>query len=325
MSGRLPERAGGSLRRGPPLKPTVIAPTTYLNRLRVCVGHGWRFAERHRLEDRSSGSERLLILIAGHKELLWPWTLDRVSKHVPSDLDVCLVTPGVDLPKLADLAREHGWSYLATRGGHVSVAQNLALRAHPDARYVFKVDEDVFVPQRFFESLFDGYLRVKEEAEFSLGFCAPILNVNGFSYVDYLDALGQAEAYRERFGTLRRASDGIPVHHDGNAAVWLWERGLPVEEIATEISKRPFRFSVVPHRFSIGAILFERDLWEGMNGFKRLQRSPGLGEDEQHICVECLSRSRIMAVLQNVYAGHFAFGPQQPAMEAAFGSRLSEF
>lgn len=301
------------------------APGRYLNRLRVSLGRRWRFAERHRLEARGNGSERLLVLIAGHKDLLWPWTLNRVAKCVPADLDVCLVTPGVDRPELADLARGHGWSYLATRGGHVSVAQNLTLQAHPEARWVFKVDEDIFVSPGFFEALFEGYGRVQREAEFAVGFCAPILNVNGFSYVDYLRALGEEEAFRQRFGTLRRASDGVPPQNEGEAAIWLWERGLPVDDTAALIADRPFNYSIVPHRFSIGAILFERDLWEGMGGFKRLEPSPGLGEDEQHICVECLSRSRIMAVVQNVYAGHFAFGAQQRTMEAAYRSRLSEF
>lgn len=295
-----------------------------LNDARVELGHRWRFAEKHRFVDRSTGSDRLLVVLAGHKPLLWPLTLERFRRALPDGVDACLVTPGVDRPELDAWARDAGWSYLTTGKGHVSVAQNLALRAHPRARWIYKLDEDIFVADGYFEALAAGYARVQAEADFAVGFCSPLLNVNGFSYKDFLEVVGATDAYRERFGALRRASDGIPAQQDGDAAVFLWERSIPVDAVAAQVAARPFGYSIVPHRFSIGALLFERDLWEGMRGFRRLERAPGLGEDEQHVCVECLSRSRIMAVLDDVYAGHFAFGPQMPAMERAFGHRLDE-
>lgn len=296
-----------------------------INRLRVEAGHRRRFAERHRLTDRSSGAERVLLVLAGHKPLLWPWTLPRIAAAVPEDTDVCLVTPGLEVPELAALAEEHGWSHLSTAGGHVSVAQNLAIRAHPDARWIAKIDEDVFVAPGFFAALQDGYERVAREAEFRLGFCAPVLNVNGFGYVEYLRTLGVEHAYAERFGPIVRASDGIPPQADGEAASWLWSHGLPVDETAARFAERPFGWSIVPHRFSIGVLLFERDLWDDMRGYRRLERAPGLGEDEQHVCVTCLSRSRIMVVLHHLYAGHFAFGPQMARMQADYGDRLADF
>ncbi len=296
-----------------------------LTRLRVEAGYRRRFAERHRFEDRSRGARRLLIVLAGHKPVLWPWVLPRIARHAPPDADVCLVTPGVDRPALAALAREQGWSYLTTSGGHVSVAQNLAIRAHPRAELIWKVDEDVFVPPGFFESLLAGYERVAALGEFRLGFAAPVLNVNGFSYVDYLRHIGGAAEYGERFGPLRRAAAGIPAHNDGEAAVFLWSHGLPVDRTAERFAARDFGFSTVPQRFSIGAILFERSMWDEMSAFRRREKAPGLGDDEEHICVECLSRSRVMVVLDQVYAGHFAYGPQTPAMERTYGERLAEF
>ena len=296
-----------------------------VSRLRNAAGYHWRFAERHELVGRSRGSDRMLIVIGGHKPRLWPWTLSRIERSLPPEIDVCLITPGVDRPELRDWAARAGWSYLTTRGGHVSVAQNLAIRAHPHARYVFKLDEDIFIPPDYFGPLLRGYERVRNELDFDIGFCAPTLNVNGFSYVDYLERLGVTEEYRQRFGQTRRASDGIPAFADGDAAVWLWSHGLPVDGTARRFAEAGPSQRIVPHRYSIGAILFERDLWEEMRGFKRLERSPGLGEDEGHICASCVSLSRVMVVLDDVYAGHFAFGLQQAAMEAAFGDRLGEF
>lgn len=263
------------------------------------------------------------MLLAGHKPELWPLTLARVAGTVPADVDVCLVTPGVERPELARLAERHGWSLLATSGGHVGVAQNLALRRHPSAQWIFKLDEDVFIAPGFFERLIDGYARAASRAEFALGFAAPVLNVNGFSFVEFLRTMDLTEAWTERFGEPRRASDGVPAQESGDAAVWLWSHGS-VDAISARFATMPFGFSVVPHRFSIGAILFERSLWEHMRGFSRRERAPGLGEDEQHLCVECLSRSRVPVVLHDVYAGHFAFGGQMPAMLAAYGATLDE-
>ena len=295
------------------------------SRARVEAGRRRRFGERHSFEDRSRGAETMVLVIGGHKPQLWRYTLPRIARAAPADADVCLVTPGVDVPELRALAAEAGWSYLTTTGGHVSVAQNLAIRAHPRARMIHKIDEDMFVSDGFFSALSAGYERVAAEAEYQIGYCAPTINVNGFSFLEYVRELGIEDGWRERFGPPLRAHYGTPAQQDGEAAVWLWERGLPVDEVSARFARRPFGYRIVPHRFSIGAILFERALWEKMSGFRRKEPAPGLGEDEQHIAVECISQSRIIAVLDNVYAGHFGFGPQTATMLAAYGDRLEEF
>lgn len=275
--------------------------------------------------DRAAGSDRALIVLGGHKRFLWEHTLTRVARHAPKDLDVCLVTPGVDHPELEALASRHSWSYLTTTNGNVSLAQNLAIRRLRTASMIYKIDEDVFVSEGFFETLLDSYVRVRRESEFALGLCAPVLNVNGFSYVEFLRAKGLEDGYERTFGPLRRAADGIPAHADGAAAVWLWEHTLPVDRTAAEFRARPFGYSIVPHRFSIGAILFERAFWHEMRGFSRGFGAPALGRDEDSIFAACMRSSRIIAVVHNVFAGHFAFGPQEKEMRVAFEDGLTVF
>jgi hypothetical protein len=300
--------------------------TRRVARTRSALGHRWRFSGRYEFEDRSKGRERALLVLIGYKPYLWPQTLARVARHVPPDIDVCLVSSGRDLPELRAHAARHGWSYLSTRANQVGVAQNLALQSLPAARMIYKLDEDMFIAEGFFEGLLDGYRRVEAESEFALGFCAPLINLNGFSYVDFLRARGEEAAYRARFGATRRSHDRVPAFASGEAAVWLWERSLPVDEVAATLRAQPFRWSIVPHRFSIGAILFARELWEDMMlGYPRVLKPPGVGFDEQRICVTCLSYSRIMAVVHTVFAGHFAFGSQEAAVRAAFEARLPEF
>jgi hypothetical protein len=296
-----------------------------VDRARVEVGRRRRFGERHSFDDRSSGAKSLVLVIGGHKPQLWPYTLPRIARAVPDGVDVCLVTPGVDSPELRALAAGSGWSYMSTQGGHVSVAQNLVIAAHPHARMIHKIDEDMFVSDGFFAAMASGYERVAAEAEYDIGYVAPTINVNGFSFLEYVREHGLEEEWTRRFGRPVRAHEGTPAQRDGDAAVWLWESGTPVDDVSRRFAQRPFGYRIVPHRFSIGSILFERGLWEEMQGFMRRLPAPGLGEDEHQIAVACLGRSRIIAVLDSVYAGHFAFGPQTPAMLAAYGDRLADF
>lgn len=229
------------------------------------------------------------------------------------------------VPELREFAANHRWSYIATENGHVSLAQNLAIRAHPAAQAIHKLDEDMFISTGYFERLEAGYRRVTEESEFSVGLCSPLINVNAYSYADFLEVLELRDDWERQFGPVRRATWDTPAYSDGDAAVWLWSRAIPVDEVAARFAARPFSYSVVPHRFSIGAILFERSLWQEMGGFRRGFDSPGLGEDEEQIAMHTTDRGKVVAVVENVYAGHFAYGPQMQAMLAAFGSSLETF
>ncbi len=272
------------------------------------------FGGPYRFKDRQNGKKGLVTVVAGYKEPLWPVTLERIARFVHPDLDVCVVTPGRHVAPLESWADRHGWSVLATRANKLALAQNLAVRSHPNARWIFKLDEDIVIPEGYFESMLEGFLRARREGPFNPGFCAPLLNVNGFSYVLFLRALGLEEEFRSRFGEPISACIGIPAHYDGKAACWIWEHSLPFDERAAYFSAQPFKWSSVPHRFSIGAILLERGFWKDIGGFKASFANGVLGIEESHLCGACVEGSRPMVVLHNVFAGHLGFRPQEPAL-----------
>src|SRR4051794_36212187 len=149
-----------------------------------------RFGGRFAFEDRRRDADTLILVLSGFKSYLWPFVLERLARFAPEDADVCLVSAGVHSDELADIARRHGWSYLSTSNGRVATAQNIAIREHPGAEWIFKVDEDVFVAAGCFETVREGYGRIVDEGTFKPGFVAPVLNVNGFSYVPFLKRLG---------------------------------------------------------------------------------------------------------------------------------------
>src|SRR5918998_191927 len=61
--------------------------------------------------DPRKRSDRVAVLLAGHKPYLWPFTLERVGRHAPPDLDVCVVSSGLFSPGLDRIAADNGWSY----------------------------------------------------------------------------------------------------------------------------------------------------------------------------------------------------------------------
>lgn len=284
------------------------------------------FSGAYTFIDRSKGGQRLLIILAGYKSFLWPLTLNRIAKFVPSDIDVCIVSSGLYSSTLDELATGYGWSYLYTKPNKVALAQNLAIARHTKAKWIYKLDEDIFIFEKFFDLLLEGYLRIKEDGLYDPGFCAPLINVNGYSYITFLRSINADDEYKAKFGELKHAARGIKASSDGEAAKWLWEKSLPFDEIAHYIQSQPFKYSAVPHRFSIGAILFERELWEAVGGLRTPLkqggvsfRSPmlegGLGLDEEYLCKDCIEMSRAMLVIDNVFAGHFSYGPQEASMK----------
>ena len=86
----------------------------------------------------------------------------------------------------------------------------------------------------------------------------------------------------------------------------------------------PFSYSAVPIRFSIGAILYSRELWEEMKYF-RVRRGTGLGLDERQICSYCLIHSKAMIVSENSCVGHLSFQPQNEEMKKYYLTHPEHF
>jgi len=287
--------------------------------------HEISFRGRHRFDNRSKGSDSLLIVLCGYKPGLWPYTLARLPDAVGDGADVCLVSAGRRVTALEEMARRHGWSYLTTEANQMSRAQNLAVLAHPRAEWIYKIDEDIFIDGHFIPRLRSGFERALAGGEYEPGFCAPIINVNGFSYLTFLRLLGLEDDYMVRFGERRRAPTGIKAYYDGEAATWIWERTLPFGAVAERIAGGEFGYSVVPHRFNIGAMLLRRAFWQEIKGFRAHPVAGRLGVDEEHLCKECLMRGQVMLVVHDVLAGHFSFWPQEAAMRELLERRPEDF
>jgi hypothetical protein len=271
------------------------------------------FSGKHTFVDRGRSSPNLLLILAGYKKELWPYTLTRIAKSVPESMDVCLVVPGADVSELGAIAEQHGWSLLHTRANKLSLAQNLAITHHPQARWIYKLDEDIFVGKDYFQGLNECWKQAEEEGRFDIGIVAPLLNVNGYSSRILLEETGKTKQFEDLFGTAKQACFDTPFWRDPRAAEFLWDLCKPFDQVADRFFQGKRVYSACPFRFSIGAFMMQRTFWDSMQGFS-VARHAELGSDEVDLCAVCHNESKAIIVCHYVLAGHFGFGPQNQHM-----------
>ena len=280
--------------------------------------------------DNSHGSEDMCIILAGYKPDLWDNVFDRVRTYADSNIDICVCSSGKKDDRLLEMCKQNGWSYLATQKNQVSDIQNIAIELHKFAKYIYKLDEDIFITKYFFENL---KKRMRNNIlKFEIGFVCPLINVNGYSYVRILEKLNLVEAWEKNFNDCIY-SEGLHHHTDilksPNAAIFLWggtgvcELG-DIDLLAEKFNSEADAYSLCNIRFSIGAILFTRKAWEEMGHFP-VDGGTGMGADEEAICSWCMFSSRAIVVDENTIVGHLAYGPQNAVMLEYYKNNHDKF
>lgn len=275
-------------------------------------------------DDRSKGADKLCIVLAGYKELLWGDVFSRLARFAPEDVDVCIMTSGLVNEELRSLAADHNWSYLSTEINHLSHIQNLAIRLHPRANWVYKLDEDIFLTEGFFEKMFDTWHEVEVNGSYYPAFVAPLINVNGYCHIRLLEKLGLLDDFRKTGLSDAKVTEGLHLNTNvlNNPAIakYMWGETQPelrdVDRLTERFSSEPLSYSICPIRFSIGAILFSRENWIQFGGFPItfVGSEYGLGDDEEHIGDYAFYHGKAIVVNENVVVGHLGYGPQTAEM-----------
>ncbi|MBQ1994268.1 MAG: hypothetical protein II243_07375, partial [Lachnospiraceae bacterium] len=97
---------------------------------------------QYKFKDRRKKSNKVCIVLAGYKPFLYDITFKRIKKFIPDDIDVCVVTSGMYSEDIYNRCKKNHWSYLSTKENNVALVQNLAIHLHPEAQYIYKLDED---------------------------------------------------------------------------------------------------------------------------------------------------------------------------------------
>ncbi len=281
-------------------------------------------------ENRSQGKEKLCLILIGYKPLLWKAVLGRLKKFVPNDVDVCLTSSGKYCEELSKLCLKNNWSYLSTKKNNLCLAMNVTIKQFKEALYIYKLDEDMFISKGFFETLFETSSYVNDNTIYNVGIVAPLIPINGFGYYYLLKKYDQLEQFEKQFGKSKITcgeEKESTFTRDCRIPPYFWNRSNPLSDIDSmnlSAQHSSFSFLICPIRFSIGAILFSRKLWEDMGMFT-VHGGNGLASDEIQICEYCNSHSQSIVVSENSIVGHFAYGPQTGNMFSYFDENQDIF
>lgn len=282
--------------------------------------------------NRQKGEKKLCVILAGYKSFLYDTVFNRIERYIPSDIDVCIVSSGIFDKKLYEIAEKNHWSYLSTERNNVSLVQNMAIRLHPNAEFIYKIDEDIFMTKNSFEKLMDTYNKAVSDRRYYVGFVAPLIPINGYGHVRILEKLHKEGEYIDRFGEITYAGFGRfprPIDQNPDTAKFFWGGSnhiIPsIDQMNREFQRDTLRYTTCPIRFNIGCILFTRDLWNNMGMYSVPSKGAGMGADEEQICEYCLNTSQAIIVSENVVVGHLSFSAQNYEMKKYYENHKDEF
>ena len=287
-----------------------------------------KISKKYVFEDRKKDYKKVCFILAGYKDFVYDQVFGRIKEFIPKDVEVCILSSGKYSDLLSKIAKDNDWSYLSTSINNVSLIQNVANKVFDKAEYIYKLDEDVFVTKNYFDMLYKTYKECEENGEYKVGFVAPTIPINGFGHMLILKRFNLEKTYEKMFEKpLYAAGADRMIENNPDVAKFMWgyEDYLPnIDEISNTLSKDKFEYVVCPIRFSIGAILYKRELWEEMGMFD-VSKGSGLGLDEENICSLAIKKSYAMIVSKNTAVGHLSFGTQNGPMKEYFENNKDVF
>ena len=291
------------------------------------------FASDYIFDNRKADSENLLMVLLGFQPFYWGVVLDRVKRNVEQfkeGIYVCLCVPcgaNVDAWGGARLfAEKYGFSFLRIKDDLLAQAQNTAIQLHPRAKWIFKIDEDIILPDQYFAHLKAAYIKADAELRCKVGFIGPLINLNGVCSPLFMEQLGVMNEWISRFGKYRLYSNfmSAPVHKSPEAARFIWSYTLPFDEVAEKIrASKCEDIDVAYTRYSIGAILCTRSFWEEIGYFALSPIGHGAYEEKQMNSF-CQLNMCSIGIARKILVGHLGFHLQKQACREFFEEHLNE-
>lgn len=273
--------------------------------------------------DRQQGQKTLCYILAGYEPGLWDNTLGRIAAFQSEEVDYCLISSGKYDKDLEELAEKNNWSYLYTEQNQVCFIQNLVVELHPQADYIIKMDEDIFIGRNFFECMLREYHRIEEFGEYRIGFAVPVIPLNCCGYVSYLKLTGKQEEYEARFGRAYRSRFSA-VFNVEETAEFLWDTMDTFDAMAESFLQNK-ESRILDCYYNIGCILFSRERWLMMGKWPENPGESGMGTDEAYIYQDNVEKDLSIYEIQSVLAGHLAFGHQKERMRKYYREHQAKF
>lgn len=282
----------------------------------------YRFHIPYTFTGRSKGKEYLCYILAGYQPEIWDGTLARIEAFQSEDMDYCLVSSGTYSPVLEVMAERNGWSYLYTEQNQVCHIQNLAIELHPEANYIFKMDEDIFIGKAFFPKMIQEFHKIEKTGAYRIGFAVPVIPVNCCGHVFYLDAIGKREEFEKKFGRTY-------ICHFSNiyaeeVAEYLWDT-IDDFDVMAERFLENTKNDILNAYYNIGCIMFTRERWYMMGKWPEQPGTDGMGKDEWFIYKDNWEKEMAIYEIRSVLAGHLAFKQQKERMMKYYADHFEKF
>lgn len=289
-------------------------------------------------DNRKLNSQKLLYILAGYKEKVWGKVFNRVKKFVPKDTDVCIVSSGVIDDKLREISKKNGWSYLGLKRNNISQAQNTVISIFKSAKYIIKMDEDIFITKNSIQTLINDFCEIQKISEYKVKAIAPLININGLTYIEVLRKFNALNDYERKFGKAYvggqfklRQYEKIETSADIASYMWGEDGTLPTIDKMNELlqknvsAKNDLDYSLACARFSIGLIVITRDFWETIGKYKVRRFLSDFAIDEEQINSNAMLLSHPIIIDKRVIVGHLGFGSQTNAMLELYDKRKDLF
>ena len=278
--------------------------------------------------DRRKNVGIVLIILAGYKPYLYEDVFDRVTTFAPKNIDICIASSGLFDEQLNELATKNYWSYLSTTRNCVSLAQNIAIMLHPNAKFIYKMDEDIFITEHCFETLMRTYEHAMR-GMYDVGFVGPLIPLNPHGYVRVLEKLNLIDVYERKFEPVKYIDTNFSLlQKSSETAKFFWGEGnfIPsIDKLNYRFQNEKFDYRPSFVHFNIACILLPRRTWEHMGGWHVPAEGTGMGMDEGQILSHCVIWSKGVIVSENTLVGHFSFGGQTEEMKEYYETHREHF
>ncbi len=282
----------------------------------------YRFDLPYHFIDKRKHKNYLCYILAGYESGLWNSTLARIEALQNEEVDYCLVSSGKYDPVLEKMAEKNHWSYLYTLQNQVCYIQNLVIELHPEAQYIIKMDEDIFIGREFFSQMIKEFHHIEKTGEYRIGFAVPVIPLNCCGCVTYLNVIGKKQEYEERFGKIYRSR--FSEIYTEERAEYLWDTIENFDGMADRFLKNEEN-RILNVYYNIGCIMFTRDRWYMMGKWPERPGESGMGTDERFIYEDNQEKDLAIYEIGSVLAGHLAFGPQKKRMMKYYEEHLEKF
>lgn len=279
---------------------------------------------------QSFSSSKILMILAGFQPYYWDVLFERthlVTKK-NNDLSICVCIPGVSASaksKLYELCDKYGWSSCYSKEDRLAPLQNYVIRKFEKAEYIYKIDEDIVISDGFINGLIKGLSYVDNETRYKSGISVPLINVNVFSFIPFLETVGKIEEYDQKFGKAKYWDNNIVNNPDVAKYLWGLIGDKSISEFALEINKKnKNKFIQCSSRYSIGAFCLTREVWEKM-GYFRPACIGILGAEELELCRYLLDNAYMICCCMDVFVGHLGYGKQKQSCKDFFEKNVAKF